>query len=103
MSEKNIIYPGECRERQINYSAPLFATIKRRFDHENAENIKIKLGNIPVMVKSDFCNLKGLEINRLISLKEDVNDFGGYYIINGNEKLIRMIVLPRRNYPIGFL
>ena len=83
MSEKNIIYPGECRERQINYSAPLFATIKRRFDHENAENIKIKLGNIPVMVKSDLCNLKGLEINRLISLKEDVNDFGGYYIING--------------------
>lgn len=25
--------------------------------------------------------------------KEDCNEFGGYYIINGNEKIIRMLIL----------
>ena len=25
-------------------------------------------------------------------------EFGGYFIINGNERIIRMLVLPRRNY-----
>jgi DNA-directed RNA polymerase I subunit RPA2 len=26
---------------------------------------------------------------------------GGYFIVNGNERLIRMLILPRRNYPIA--
>ena len=25
---------------------------------------------------------------------------GGYFIINGIEKVIRMLIMPRRNYPI---
>ena len=28
----------------------------------------------------------------------NVQEFGGYFIINGNERIIRMLVLPRRNY-----
>lgn len=26
---------------------------------------------------------------------------GGYFIVNGNEKVIRMLIMPRRNYPIA--
>jgi len=79
------------------------ATIKRRFDTEYPESITIKLGNIPVMVKRDFCNLKNLDIKETVKKKEECNDFGAYFIINGIEKLIRMIVINRRNYPIGFM
>ena len=61
------------------------------------------MGNIPVMVRSKFCNLKDKNLNDLIKAKEELHDFGGYFIINGIEKLIRMIVIPRRNYPIGFM
>ena len=103
LSDKNnILYPSDCRARQINYSAPLFTTLKRRFDTEYPESITVKLGNIPVMVKTDFCNLKGLDMHELIKHKEECNDFGAYFIINGIEKLIRMIVIQRRNYPLGF-
>jgi DNA-directed RNA polymerase I subunit RPA2 len=55
------------------------------------------------MVRSDFCNLNNLPLEKLIEYKEDVHDFGGYFIINGIEKLIRMLFIPRRNYPIGFM
>lgn len=99
----NVLLPAECRERELNYSAPLFATIRRRIDKDLPESIKIKLGSIPVMVRSKFCNLYNASVNDAIKAKEDVHDFGGYFIINGIEKLIRMLVIPRRNYPIGFM
>ena len=27
-----------------------------------------------------------------------VQEMGGYFIVNGNERLIRMLIVPRRNY-----
>ena len=27
-----------------------------------------------------------------------VQEMGGYFIVNGNERLIRMLIIPRRNY-----
>jgi DNA-directed RNA polymerase I subunit RPA2 len=103
LKKSNELYPHECREREFNYSAPLYATIKRRFNSEYAESIKIKLGNIPVMVRSNYCNLRDKSIEQLVELKEDLHDFGGYFIVNGLEKLIRMNAIARRNYPIAFM
>lgn len=103
LKRSNELYPHECREREINYSAPLYATIKRRIDNDYPESIKIKLGNIPVMVRSNFCNLKNKSIEQLVEVKEDLHDFGGYFIVNGLEKLIRMTAIARRNYPIAFM
>ncbi|MCQ2817488.1 MAG: DNA-directed RNA polymerase I subunit RPA2 [archaeon] len=99
----NVLYPSECRERNINYNAPLFAFITRKIDDEEPETIRVRLGNIPIMVKSDFCNLKNKSITELVKLKEDLYDFGGYFIINGLEKLIRMVAIPRRNYPVAYV
>ena len=99
----NNLYPADCRERQINYNAPISAILTIKFDNNLAESIRVKLGNIPIMVKSNFCNLKGKSLDELIKLKEEFHDFGGYFIINGLEKLIRMITITRRNYPIAYV
>ena len=99
----NNLYPADCRERQINFNTPISAIFRRRFDNNLTENIRVKLGNIPIMVKSNFCNLKGKSLDELIKLKEEFHDFGGYFIINGLEKLIRMITITRRNYPIAYI
>ena len=29
-------------------------------------------------------------------------ELGGYFIINGNERLIRMLIMTKRNYPVSF-
>ena len=99
----NNLYPSDCRERQINYNAPISAILTIKFDNNLSENIRVKLGNIPIMVKSNFCNLKGKSLDELIKLKEEFHDFGGYFIINGLEKLIRMITITRRNYPLAYI
>jgi DNA-directed RNA polymerase I subunit RPA2 len=38
-----------------------------------------------------------------VQLAEDPNEYGGYFIVNGNEKIVRMLVMQKRNYPVAFL
>ena len=49
---------------------------------------KIFLGKFPVMVQSDFCILSGLSHETRFHMGECRNDYGGYFIIDGKEKVI---------------
>lgn len=39
----------------------------------------------------------------LVKRHEEAEEFGGYFIVNGNEKIIRYLVLNRRNYPLALV
>ena len=49
---------------------------------------KIYLGKFPIMLQSDFCILQGLNPNNRFQMGECRNDYGGYFIIDGKEKLV---------------
>ena len=36
--------------------------------------------------------------DELVQHHEEAEEFGGYFVINGNERLIRYLILPRRNH-----
>ena len=55
------------------------------------------------MVRSSFCHLSKLSNKELVEQHEDCNEFGGYFIINGLEKLVRMLITPKKNYPVAFM
>ena len=55
------------------------------------------------MVKSDHCHLAKLSSKELVENHEDCNEFGGYFIINGLEKILRLLIIPKKNYPIAFI
>jgi DNA-directed RNA polymerase I subunit RPA2 len=38
---------------------------------------------------------------QMVTKGEESTSFGGYFIVNGNEKIIRYLVLPRRHHPIN--
>jgi DNA-directed RNA polymerase I subunit RPA2 len=40
---------------------------------------------------------------QLVAKHEEPEEFGGYFIINGNERLIRYLIVPRRNHVIALL
>jgi DNA-directed RNA polymerase beta subunit len=64
------------------------------------------LGNVPVMVKSAVCHLRNMTTEELVKNKEEALEMGGYFIINGNERVVRLLVVPRRNHvgaPVIFL
>ena len=53
--------------------------------------------------KSVRCNIRNMSSSELVAHHEEPEEFGGYFIINGNERLIRYLILPRRNHVISLL
>ena len=100
-SADNRVFPSECRERGTTYAAPLIATLNFRLGDGSAHTLKRSLGNIPIMVRSSRCHLRGAAPAELVRRHEDPQEFGGYFICNGIERCIRMLQLPRRNTPIA--
>ncbi len=85
---KRPIFPVEARIRKISYNAPLYLEISTYINDVQRENFVAEIGRIPIMLKSKYCNLNGLSREDLIKKGEDPTDPGGYFIINGTEKVI---------------
>ncbi len=85
---KRVILPAEARLRKLSYSAPIFIEISAHINGIQRETFKTQIGNLPIMLKSKFCHLHGLTRDELIKNGEDPDDPGGYFIINGTEKII---------------
>ncbi len=82
------LFPMEARIRNRSYMAGVYVdmvAIRRGVELQRA---RMRIGEIPVMVKSDLCWLKGRTPEELVELGEDPLDPGGYFIINGVEKVL---------------
>lgn len=91
--------PREAREREISYTGNLIAKVSISInDDEQVINLTSKFGDLPIMVMSERCHLNGLSTKQLLELKEEPNEVGGFFIVNGIERVIRLLQVPRRNY-----
>ncbi len=88
---KRDIYPMEARLRKLTYSAPVYLNISAYIDGVEREQFTALIGKVPVMLKSKYCHLNGLSKESLISKNEDPEDLGGYFILNGNERVLIMV------------
>ncbi|KAG8965431.1 hypothetical protein FRC05_003268 [Tulasnella sp. 425] len=100
-SKERRIFPSECRERRVSYAARMTAKISWDVNGGTVKEEVRDCGMVPIMVRSNRCNITGLSSAELVSRHEEAEEFGGYFIINGNERLIRYLILPRRNYPMA--
>ncbi|MEA3458525.1 MAG: DNA-directed RNA polymerase subunit B, partial [Candidatus Thermoplasmatota archaeon] len=99
---KRPLQPMEARLRNLTYESPLtleFIPVKDEVEYEPEE---VKIGNLPVMLKSKACNLAKYSIERkkdreitkeeydkeLQKMQEDPLDPGGYFISNGTERVL---------------
>ena len=49
---------------------------------------RVLIGKIPIMIRSRFCHLSNLTKEQIVKQGECRYDQGGYFIINGNEKVL---------------
>lgn len=105
------MFPHESRIRNLTYSTELYADItfsQKEMDDYYVENPqtqqrekkvkntikeykkdKVFIGKVPVMLRSKFCQLKKMnEMQRVKNGKDCSFDQGGYFVINGSEKVI---------------
>ena len=103
LSRDRRLFPREARGRLLTYKGQILADILYRVNNGHEEKISLgrRLGSIPIMVSSKSCHLEGMSTTELISLGEEPMEAGGYFIVNGNEKLVRLLIVPRSNYPLA--
>ena len=82
------ILPMEARLRNLTYSAPVLLEMTIEEEGLPRDTTRQHIGDLPVMVKSDLCQLSNRTKEQLIEVGEDPNDPGGYFIINGAERVI---------------
>ena len=86
---KKRIFPVEARLRKITYSSPIFISVSAHINGVQRDSIsELQIGNLPVMLKSKWCHLNKMSRDELISKGEDPDEPGGYFIINGTEKVL---------------
>ncbi|RLI40997.1 DNA-directed RNA polymerase subunit B'', partial [Candidatus Bathyarchaeota archaeon] len=82
------IYPMEARLRNLTYAMPISVEMIPVVNGEEQDKELVYIGDLPVMLKSKFCLLSELSKEELIRQGEDPLDPGGYFIINGSERVI---------------
>ncbi|KAJ9539991.1 hypothetical protein OSB04_026497 [Centaurea solstitialis] len=93
--ETSTLYPKAARLRNLTYSSPLYIdvsmrAIKKGPDGEEVTETKDKvyIGKVPIMLRSSYCTLFQKSETDLTELGECPYDEGGYFIINGSEKVL---------------
>lgn len=76
-----------------SYSAPLYVDITKTVVREGEAPIETQhqktfIGKIPIMLRSTYCLLNALTDRDLTELNECPLDPGGYFVINGSEKVL---------------
>ena len=113
--ENKQMYPNEARLKNLTYGFDFFFDVDVEFTikkgdkiildnepiHNNTFLKNIYLGRIPIMLHSDLCILSNMEDEVLNQMGECRYDPGGYFIIDGREKII--ISLERKAENIIFL
>lgn len=90
------LLPKECREQSLTYGGSVFLKIKLEYKGRVLFNDYKYAGLFPIMIRSTLCNLNGCD--NLYELGEDPREPGGYFIVDGHDKLIRFHVLQKRNF-----
>eukprot|EP00798_Chlamydomonas_sp_ICE-L_P001094 gene1094-biopygen2471 len=85
------ILPSQARIANQTYGADIFADVHVVYPDDNDETRdfeRVHIGFMPIMIHSKACSLRGLNPHQLRARGECPYDMGGYFVIDGREKVI---------------
>ena len=92
------MYPYDARLRNLTYSGNIYVDIDQKIIKKSSKGKeevihlqklkKFNIGKIPIMVNSEYCILNEQSGKTRSEMGECEYDLGGYFIINGSEKVI---------------
>jgi DNA-directed RNA polymerase III subunit RPC2 len=84
----NEITPMECRLRDMTYSAKVVVDVAYLREKTRVVRRNVELARMPIMLRSNKCRLHGANNAKMELMNECPLDPGGYFIVNGTEKVI---------------
>lgn len=96
-TDGELMFPSDARNRSLTYAAKLMATVTQVQEVTNIVTDKVTrmvigtpehnvpIASIPIMVRSKYCSLN---IKKNYDNSECDYDPGGYFIVNGSEKVV---------------
>lgn len=96
---QTVMTPYIARMNNLTYSSSLYVNVHVVIEYLNEDNITVKIdkyvnnvyiGKIPIMVRSAACILHQVPAIGDSNNNECRYDYGGYFIVNGNEKALIM-------------
>jgi DNA-directed RNA polymerase II subunit RPB2 len=118
--EIRVLFPNEARLRNLTYSSTVYASIYVRVTiasdspsveptvYEHTYPSKLPIFQIPILLHSRFCILHGKPASFLQEAGECHRDQGGYFIVDGSEKVLvtrqeqafnTLYITPQKNDP----
>ena len=97
------VTPLECRSRGLTYLSPIYVDITHTEHSTGVRPVtkvykEVLICKVPCMVGSSFCNLR---TNSMLGPSGECPfDVGGYFIVNGNEKVVVAQEKTITNYPL---
>jgi DNA-directed RNA polymerase beta subunit len=94
---QTIMTPYIARMNNLTYSSSLYVNVHIVIEVTNKDGMTEKfdktingvyIGKIPIMVRSKLCILQQMQGVGEDDKNECIYDFGGYFIVNGNEKVL---------------
>merc|ERR1719193_381835 len=95
------VYPTEARQRGGSYKGRITVRAGYSINGITQPMLEKVLGNIPIMLRSMACHLHNLTPAQLVEKGEHEQEWGGYFVIGGHERILRMLQTTRRNYPVA--
>jgi DNA-directed RNA polymerase II subunit RPB2 len=101
------MFPNDARLRNMTYGITIHYDVDVDFiyyvgDEKKSHNLiinKVYLGRFPIMLQSDLCVLNTMSREVRFNAGECRNDYGGYFIIDGKEK----VVIPQEKFADNML
>lgn len=95
-NNSHYMFPNDARLRNMTYGITIHYDVDVEFIYYNGNEKKehstilnrIYLGRFPIMLQSELCILNTLNKDVRFNMGECRNDYGGYFIIDGKEKVL---------------
>ncbi|KAJ6028202.1 DNA-directed RNA polymerase III subunit RPC2 [Penicillium herquei] len=82
------VTPQECRLRDTTYAAPILVDFEYVRGRQRVVRRGVAIGRMPVMLRSSKCVLANKTPAQMTLCNECPLDPGGYFVVNGTEKVI---------------
>ncbi|KAJ0102201.1 hypothetical protein Patl1_05690 [Pistacia atlantica] len=87
----------------VLFEEPHYQWVILKYFHLKRNTAPNQVRDVLLPFESKRCHLRDADPQKLKSFKEEASEVGGYFILNGLERVFRAVILPKQNFPMSMV